>query len=361
MKKLGFGIVIIVSFIGITFYFSFLVDNLLGNDKDQYMEESNSVAVVDKNFEVSSTTNQIASYPKILEENGLHTLIGKGSNFILEKYGEPERTDLSSYGYEWWIYPKVYSTGYLQVGIENEKVVTIYGIGEELPTAPYRLNVSYSELESIVPFTKEVSLNIMNNSYQFSLTDEELRTRPLISVDGIFIQLYFDLFTNQLSSIRYLDATALVKHRPYSVVYRGELIEPEPLTSDEWREVEVGSALQILQITNEIRKRNNLTKLRWDDETAIVAYNHSKDMKKNDFFSHTSPNEGELKDRLKKQGILFQLAGENIAANYIDAIAAVEGWLNSEGHRVNLLHEDFTHLGVGVYERYYTQNFMTPW
>ncbi|WP_373370355.1 CAP domain-containing protein [Alkalicoccobacillus plakortidis] len=52
--------------------------------------------------------------------------------------------------------------------------------------------------------------------------------------------------------------------------------------------------------------------------------------------------------------------GENIALNYVDGAAAVEGWLNSEGHRVNLLHEGFTELGVGVYEKSFTQNFLTP-
>ncbi|MEK1830243.1 CAP domain-containing protein [Priestia megaterium] len=54
------------------------------------------------------------------------------------------------------------------------------------------------------------------------------------------------------------------------------------------------------------------------------------------------------------------MAGENIASNYQDGIAAVEGWLNSEGHRKALLNKEFTRLGVGVYEKYYTQNFITP-
>lgn len=54
----------------------------------------------------------------------------------------------------------------------------------------------------------------------------------------------------------------------------------------------------------------------------------------------------------------FQQAGENIAYNYVDGPAAVEGWLNSEGHRKALLNEDYTHLGVGVDHKYYTQNFI---
>lgn len=64
---------------------------------------------------------------------------------------------------------------------------------------------------------------------------------------------------------------------------------------------------------------------------------------------------------MKKGNISFKVAGENIAAQYVDGLAAVEGWLNSEGHRVNLLDESYSHLGVGVYQRYYTQNFMIPY
>jgi uncharacterized protein YkwD len=68
-----------------------------------------------------------------------------------------------------------------------------------------------------------------------------------------------------------------------------------------------------------------------------------------------------VSDRFLSRDVPFRLAGENIAAKYIDGVASVEGWLNSEGHRHNLLHEEFTHLGVGVFQDYYTQNFMTPW
>jgi uncharacterized protein YkwD len=61
---------------------------------------------------------------------------------------------------------------------------------------------------------------------------------------------------------------------------------------------------------------------------------------------------------LTAANVPFQMAGENIAAHYVDGPAVVEGWLNSKGHRESLLSGDFTHLGVGVYQKYYTQNFI---
>ena len=100
---------------------------------------------------------------------------------------------------------------------------------------------------------------------------------------------------------------------------------------------------------------NNLI---WDEETAEVAYLHSKDMSETNTFSHTSEQFGDLTERLIKGNIPFELAGENIAANYLDAPSVIHGWLNSNGHRNSLLSDKFTHIGVGVYKKYYTQNFV---
>ena len=84
-------------------------------------------------------------------------------------------------------------------------------------------------------------------------------------------------------------------------------------------------------------------------------------MYESDQFSHISEKSGELKDRLEANEVIYQIAGENIAANYLDAPAVIEGWLNSKGHRESLLNEEFTHLGVGVYKKHYTQNFIGKW
>jgi uncharacterized protein YkwD len=359
MKKLGCGVLFVC--LGMLILFTYLMDNLPDNKNEQMSLTGQGQSEVEKSlfYEERPVLNRKPSTPS-LKEDGLHNLIGEPVTTLEEVFGEPSRIDKSAYDYDWWVYPN--SESYIQIGVENDQVVTVYFIGEENElTFPFYIGQLYEDINNEFTFTEQISFNLQANSFQFNLTEEELLTRPLLKVDDVFIQLYFDTFTKSLSGIRYLDGKTLVKHRPYSVVYRGELIEAKKLTAEEWSEVEKGAALQILDITNEIRKRHQLNELEWDEETSIVAFHHSEDMKLNEYFSHTSPAYGELKDRLKKQGVFYQLAGENIAAKYVDAIAVVEGWLNSEGHRVNLLHEDFTHLGVGVYELYYTQNFITPW
>ena len=94
-----------------------------------------------------------------------------------------------------------------------------------------------------------------------------------------------------------------------------------------------------------LRIRYHLEPLMWDEKTAEVAFNHSIDMYESDEISHTSKKYGELSDRLDEGEVAYKIAAENIAANYIDAPAVVEGWLNSKDHRDSLLNEDFTTLG----------------
>lgn len=122
--------------------------------------------------------------------------------------------------------------------------------------------------------------------------------------------------------------------------------------------IEDGAEKQIFHMTNVIRSQYGQPELEWEDKASEVAYLHSADMAQNNYFSHYTQNGDGLKDRLQAKDVFFQSAGENIAAQYPDAQAALHGWLNSEGHREALLKEDFTHLGAGVYRYHYTQNFL---
>ena len=76
------------------------------------------------------------------------------------------------------------------------------------------------------------------------------------------------------------------------------------------------------------------------------------------YSSEESSESANLTDRLKETRIDHRKAGENIASDYVDAIEAVHGWLNSSAHRNVLLDKDFTHIGTGAYGNYYTQNLI---
>ncbi|WP_232423548.1 MULTISPECIES: CAP domain-containing protein [Bacillus] len=284
-------------------------------------------------------------------------MIGKSSKEVLSKFGEPARKDLSSYGYEWWIYNEN-DEKYMQVAVENNKIVSIFALGSDLNIAPFSIGQGVDQLFKQFNLDTTIDISWQGNSYRFELSEEDLGVRPLIKVGDAYAQVYIDRFTNRISSVRFLTKEQLIKQRPFELVYRGELPLEKELTDEEWKLVESGDQQQIFDITNIIRKKFNLSPVQWDEATAEVALLHSQDMFDKNYFSHVSPTNGDLGDRLKKGKVPFSVAGENIAAKYVDGIAAVEGWLNSKGHRETMLNDEFTHLGVGVYHKYYTQNFI---
>ncbi|KHF40811.1 CAP domain-containing protein [Halalkalibacter okhensis] len=286
--------------------------------------------------------------------------IGMTEEEIKNQFGEPARIDLSAYGYDWWIYPES-NNSYMQIGIEKGEVVTVFLTGN-IRGEWLSLGKTYHEINELVQFKERVEVTSSDGGmYQFELTNDDLKMRPLGQVEDVWVQFYFDTYTNELSSVRILEQDVLIRQRPYSVSYRGTPPDRPTFSEDEWAEIEQGNAKQIFDFTNTIRTRHGLKPFEWAEDVSTVAYLHSKDMSENGYFSHTSPSYGEVADRFDRGEVPFMLAGENIAAKYVDGLASVEGWLNSEGHRVNLLHEEFTHLGVGVFREHYTQNFLTPW
>jgi uncharacterized YkwD family protein len=120
---------------------------------------------------------------------------------------------------------------------------------------------------------------------------------------------------------------------------------------------------KVLELVNAERANYGLKPLQWDDKVASVARLKSQDMRDKNYFSHTSPTYGSPFEMMKKYGVTFRSAGENIAAGQTTPEAVVKGWMNSEGHRKNILSASFTHLGVGYaaggsYKHYWTQMFI---
>ena len=117
---------------------------------------------------------------------------------------------------------------------------------------------------------------------------------------------------------------------------------------------------EIVDLVNEIRSANGLQTLTLNEELCNVARIKSQDMHDKGYFSHTSPTYGSPFDMMKQFGITYRTAGENIAMGYPTAEAVVDGWMNSEGHRANILNASFTEIGVGYVAdgNYYTQMFI---
>lgn len=104
---------------------------------------------------------------------------------------------------------------------------------------------------------------------------------------------------------------------------------------------------EVFNLINQQRTNNGLSALKVDNEVQRVARIKAEDMVTNNYFSHTSPTYGSPFDMLKSFKISYKTAGENIAANSSNS-GAVNAWMNSSGHKANILNSGFNYTGIGV-------------
>ena len=118
---------------------------------------------------------------------------------------------------------------------------------------------------------------------------------------------------------------------------------------------------QVIVLVNEIRRNNGLTPLKPNWELSRVARYKSQDMYDNRYFSHTSPVYGSPFQMMKNFGISYRSAAENIAKGQRTPQEVVNAWMNSSGHRANILNASYTQIGVGYVStgNYWTQMFIS--
>lgn len=149
----------------------------------------------------------------------------------------------------------------------------------------------------------------------------------------------------------------LIKANPQlsnpNLIYPGQKLNvPAKATQNEEQEV--------IRLVNVERAKAGLPALKYDWELARVAEHKSQDMHDKKYFDHNSPTYGSPFTMMKNYGIKYTAAGENIAKGQTTPQQVVNAWMNSEGHRANILNKNFTHIGVGYVTdgHYWTQMFI---
>ena len=120
--------------------------------------------------------------------------------------------------------------------------------------------------------------------------------------------------------------------------------------------------LETFNLINQQRANNGLSALKVDSELQRVARIKAQDMVNNNYFDHNSPTYGTPFNMMKNFGISYKTAGENIAGNSSNS-AAVTAWMNSSGHRANILNSSYNYTGLAVvssprYGKIYVQMFI---
>ena len=128
---------------------------------------------------------------------------------------------------------------------------------------------------------------------------------------------------------------------------------------------EVSQMTEILNLVNQERKKQGLNPLVLNHTLNGVAMEKAFDMKEKNYFSHESPTYGSPFEMLQHFGVKYSYAGENIAAGQKTSQQVMNDWMNSSGHRANILNANYTELGVGYVEggskgTYWVQIFIKP-
>lgn len=296
---------------------------------DEYNENSNEYTET-----IILDTENIKSYEDIK--------IGDDKESVISKIGLPDRKDLSEYGFTWYVYNR-FKNNFIMVGIENEKVVGLYSnslnscetkgikIGDKLGDVREKYKPIEYKKKGNIKFVVE-----SKNQFDILLEDDK------------YITLFYDIHNNS-------------KVRSYQIIDKNI----ENKTSDIYpvfnEQLKYSFEMQTIDLINSERDKNDLDRLTFSEKAKISSEKHSEDMKENNYFDHLNKENETPFDRMKKEDIIYSIAGENIAAGQINSVYAHEALMNSLGHRKNIL-GDYENVGVGVsfgghYKIYYTQNF----
>lgn len=265
--------------------------------------------------------------------------LGDSEAWLVQTLGQPDRKDYINGKMEWYIYKRDYKH-YAQIAVADQKVVALFSNGEGW-------QFEAGDTRGLTDLgTRAEQL--------WGKTDEPENHETVYALRGSELHLYLDSHEgNRVDG-------ALLMDQAYAEAYASSEPSAAWLSTQE---------KEIFDLTNTFRLQKGLKTLTWNEPAAVAARLHAQDMADRNYFEHKSPEGRSAGDRMAAQGLVaFRAWGENIAAGYTDGIEAHYGWINSEGHRVNMLDTDFTTLGTGAavsdkpndYGKYYGQNFYTP-
>jgi uncharacterized protein YkwD len=116
-------------------------------------------------------------------------------------------------------------------------------------------------------------------------------------------------------------------------------------------------ACQVFELVNIERSQDGKEPLEYNSALGDAAQLHAEDMVENGYFSHTSQDGRSFADRTREAGYTGSPGGENIAAGQRSPEQVMNSWMNSDGHRRNILNGGFDEIGVGYHNNYWVQVF----
>jgi uncharacterized protein YkwD len=312
------------------------------------LDKAVTLTVADESTNVPKDKQQTSDIVRDNVEFAIRGIaIGDAESEVLLKLGQPVRKDLSEYGFEWYIYNQDYKN-YVQVGVKQGKVVGLYS-NSATWKSKHEIKVGSTLAATEQQYGSSIK-EILKGNTRYSILREPGELDVFL-LDDAYTTIFYDIHVNNtVTAVQQIAKSVELSLKGYAGTPSKELSQ--------------SYERQDLDLVNAIRVRMGLKAFQWANDAGNSARKHSVDMKTNDYFEHDNLEGQSPFDRMEAEGIQFGSAAENIAAGQQSAIYAHEGWMNSKGHRTNIL-ANYQRLGVGVafggtMGMYYTENFYSP-
>lgn len=257
-------------------------------------------------------------------------MIGMTTASLYKKYGAPQRTEPSEYGFTWCVYSRDYKN-YFMAGVRSGKVVAVYDTARTLSYGgSFKLGSAKAAVRA--KMGKPVSFVRSGNKIAILPNANQMDMFP---AGNCYVIAFYD---------------TLKGNRVTSVMVLPKADENRAMTGKQALSAQLVAAYQRISadLVNAARAKNGLRTLKTDAKDARLALSRSTDMRNRNYFSHYTPENKSPADLARKMGIRFTSLGENIAYGNNNAVFAHEAFMNSSAHRSNVLKSSYTKMGAGA-------------
>lgn len=243
---------------------------------------------------------------------------------------KPKRVKFNEYGTKWYTYYDDDYNNFIMISYMKDKVNALY-TNQNIITS--KSKIKYNTPKSVVrQRLGEPETEIVKGRVRYEQNNKEY---DVFHKNHIYTTVFYDKHRrNNVTAV--LQVSDAMENR-----LKEQYGAPSKSLADSFE-------LQNFDLVNAERKQHQLSTLKYSKQNSETARKHSKDMANNHYFDHTNLKGQSPFDRLKKDGITFNSAGENLAYGQVSSIYAHQGLMNSIGHRKNILNDTFKILGVGV-------------
>jgi len=286
------------------------------------------------NTPVAEAKAKVKSSKKVVKSTAvmnIDDMVGKSIDEVIAANGKQNRVDESEYGFKWYVYNSDYNR-FMMLGVSDGQVVAAYSNSKYLLAQnSIKIGITRATVRSQMgdPVT---SVQKGNNIFVLANTDQ----KDIFEVDGgYYITVFYDKYD------KYKVTSVMKIKKELEDEQLGKVVKLTPAMIEAYSD-------ESLDLVNSIRARKGLSLLTYDSKAEKLANFRSTDMRDRNYFNHYSPEGNSPAYYAKKMGIKIKSLCENIACGHRTAISAFEAFMNSSGHRKNILYTKIKQMGAGT-------------